>query len=202
MMNIKTLLAIFCLPLIGYHALHADRTGGDSSVVEATSDTGVYKKVYDNYSDILECFYTYERADYDKKDFHLKHMFSTIKRYVEGDLLPLYGNFFSRMWRNTTACSDSKFPLRKFDTLLVEDALGHLHKHYKNNEATLIVDLIRSLNLIRQLVRQSIDYRFEDLIQENKSLEIKLSCLKRELKEAHADCERLRSKLAVYEPKI
>jgi hypothetical protein len=175
------------------------RTGFDH-IQPLANDDAAYKKIYDHYSDILECFYVYERADYEKKDFYFKKMISTIVRCVEGDMLPLYGNFFSRMWRNTTACSDSNFPLKKLDTLLVEDALGHLHKQYAHKETTPVVDLIRSLNHIRQLVRQSAEYRCEELVIEKRALDSKISLLKSEVKSAQSECERLRSKLALYEP--
>jgi regulator of replication initiation timing len=165
---------------------------------ESVSEDAIYKKVYDHYSDILEDFYAYEKADYLTKDYYLNKMLSTIVNHVRGTMLPLYGNFFSNLWRKTTAYSDNTMPLKKFDTLLIEDALGHLHKHYPHNESVQVIDLTKSLNYIRQLVKKSLEYRYEDLLVEKGNLENKLSMVKRELRELQLECEKLRSKLSAY----
>lgn len=159
-----------------------------------------YKKVYDHYSDILQVYYSLEKAELEKKDFYTKRLLYTIVRHVEQDILPLYGNCFSRAWRHISSSATTHFPLKKFTSMLVEDALGHLNKQYtkvahKGYETTKIADLIRSLTYIRHIVTHSLEYKYEELQFCKEQLESEVVALKRQIGHLHNECQTLKATL-------
>ena len=170
-------------------------------IAELMSESeATYKKVYDHYSDILELYYKLEKVPLTTKDFYTKQLLCTIVRYVQQGLLPLYGNCFSRAWRHVSSCNDTCFPLKKFTSMFLEDAIGHLTKQhkklaYKGYDSAKIRDLIHSLTHIRHIVIQSLEYKYEELFCAKEQLEGEITALKRQVSHLQSECSTLRAHL-------
>lgn len=160
----------------------------------------VYKKVYDDYSDILQHYYKYEKGTLEQKEWYKRQLIGVIAQHVRENRLTLYGNFFSRLWRNMRVQGDSDFPLKKFDSMLIEDALGHIRKKCTTHTAK-VADLLQSLTAIRHIVTTSLEYTIESLMMERNCLAQEISSLKQELKDTAAQCKQLQTKVCLLEGK-
>jgi hypothetical protein len=160
----------------------------------------VYKKVYDDYSDILHYYYRYEKGALEQKEWYKRQLIGVIVRHVRENRLTLYGNIFSRLWRNIGAEGGNDFPLKKFDSMFIEDALGHIRKKCTLQDAK-ITDLLRSLTAIRHIVTTSLEYTIETLLMERNRLAQEVSSLKQQLKDTSAECKQLHSRVCLLESK-
>jgi hypothetical protein len=159
---------------------------GTSSYSIASEAHDVYRIVYDHYSDILELYYTLDKAPATERPYYASKLVHTVVAHVQQDKLPLYGNFLNRLWKNMSQYSAANTPLIKFERVLAEDALGHLNKYYnKIVEADIdsqkLSDLIESLKRIRSVVQASVEYAREELRIKVVELEAEIQHLKTEL---------------------
>lgn len=159
----------------------------------------VYTLVYDHYSDILEDYYKLNSILPTEHDYYIKKLLNTITNNVINNKLPLYGNCFSRFWRNITTFDAKTVPLKKFDYTSLEDAMGHIEKNYqklakKGLKDQKVEDLLVSLNCIRNLIRDSLEYKYEELY-------LKLIDTENELASQKAISEGLRQELRVEREK-
>ncbi len=165
--------------------------------VQAQESDSIYRQVYDDYSDILEAYYKLEKAQPVERDYYVRQLVTIIMDEVRKNKLPLYGNFFNRAWREMTAYG-ANTPLKKFDTTYIKDASGHVLKYAKElKEHTFAYkkmdDLVKSLHAIRQIIRESVWYRYEELLLEKEGLSREITCLKKRLaheQELRLDLER------------
>jgi hypothetical protein len=128
--------------------------------------TETYKKVSRHYRPILELYEAFVQANLAEKDYFIKKLAKKIIADVQEGNLPLYGNIFNRIWRQSTACSGN-YPLKKFEQTFLQDSIGHVKKSYTQLEKTNrdhqdMERFIRQLKEIGELVKSSVYYEMED----------------------------------------
>lgn len=165
---------------------------------------GTYKTVHKAYQPILQAYDLTQEVTVHERDHYLKHFIDSVAYQVKADQLPLYGNFLNKMWRSATSY-DADYPLKRFESTLVVDSIGHVKKAYqkmldRGAQSPEIEVFIHKLENIKALVKSSVYYTLEELKIENNNSHTRIRQLEDQLRNERE--LRMQAEAKVQKPKL
>jgi len=151
-------------------------------------------KIYNDYREILDIYPKIETCNEVSRPYFINKILNRICFYVKENKFNLYGNIFNNRWRYANAYSNS-YPLHRFDLTFLEDAIGHLSKNRPKSDYYDYDKLKFSLVAIRQIIRDSLNYKLEELIVKIEKLKAENLNLDNKLSKANSRIHYLESQL-------
>lgn len=146
------------------------KTKSTQEVAQETFST--YTTLQNAYMPILQAYdLVTQSATICERSHYVERLCDVIRFHVQQNLLSLNGNVFNKMWRSATSYN-TDYPLKRFESTLVADTIGHMNKAYKkmaqrgshNGEIELFIS---KLEHIKALVRSTAFYAVEEMKIEN-----------------------------------